>query len=105
MGRKFKQGLKILGVPFLLYSFLVSIKLLGTSFQLFGKGFAEQLISSYSNPFLGLFTGILATSLVQSSSTITSLIVGLVGGGVPWLLVLYFSCLWRIGVFSNAVFW
>ena len=82
MERKLKQGLKILGVLILLYSFLVSVKLMGTSFQLFGKGFAEQLISSYSNPFLGLFTGILATSLVQSSSTITSLIVGLVGGGV-----------------------
>jgi len=82
MERKLKQGLKILGVLFLLYSFLVSIKLMGASFQLFGKGFAEQLISSYSNPFLGLFTGILATSLVQSSSTTTSLIVGLAGGGV-----------------------
>jgi len=82
MERKLKQGLKILGVLFLLYLFLVSVRLLGTSFQLFGKGFAEQLISSYSNPLLGLFTGILATSLVQSSSTTTSLIVGLVGGGV-----------------------
>jgi len=82
MNRKLQQSLKILSVIFLLYTFLLSIKLLGTSFQLFGKGFAEQLITSYSNPFLGLFTGILATSIVQSSSTTTSLIVGLVGGGV-----------------------
>ena len=82
MKRKLKQSLKILSVILSLYLFLLSIKLLGTSFQLFGKGFAEQLITSYSNPFLGLFTGILATSLIQSSSTITSLIVGLVGGGV-----------------------
>jgi len=81
-GHKLKQGLKILVILVLLYFFLISIKLIGTSFQLFGRGFAEQLISSYSNPFLGLFTGILATSLVQSSSTVTSLIVGLVGGGV-----------------------
>ena len=82
MERKLKQGLKILGVLFFLYAFLVSIKLMGASFQVFGKGFAEQLISAYSNPFLGLFTGILATSLVQSSSTTTSIIVGLVGGGL-----------------------
>ena len=82
MERKLKLGLKILAILLLLYFFLVSIKLIGTSFQLFGRGFAEQLISSYSNPFLGLFTGILATSLVQSSSTVTSLIVGLVGGGI-----------------------
>ncbi len=82
MEQKLKQGLKILGVLFFLYAFLVSIKLMGASFQVFGKGFAEQLISAYSNPFLGLFTGILATSLVQSSSTTTSIIVGLVGGGL-----------------------
>ena len=82
MKRKLQQSLKILSVILLLYVFLLSIKLLGTSFQLFGKGFAEQLITSYSNPFLGLFTGILATSLIQSSSTVTSLVVGLVGGGV-----------------------
>jgi len=82
MERKLKQGIKILGVLLLLYAFLVSIKLMGVSFQVFGKGFTEQLISSYSNPFLGLFTGILATSLVQSSSMTTSVIVGLVGGGV-----------------------
>lgn len=82
MKRKLQQSLKILSVILLLYVFLLSIKLIGTSFQLFGKGFAEQLITSYSNPFLGLFTGILATSLIQSSSTITSLVVGLVGGGV-----------------------
>jgi len=52
------------------------------SFKLFGSGFAEQLISFYSNPFCGLFTGILVTSIVQSSSTTTSLVVGLAGSGV-----------------------
>ena len=82
MDQKLIDFLKILGALFFLYLFLASIKLMGISFQLFGKGFAEQLIGSYSNPFVGLFTGILATSLVQSSSTTTSLVVGLVGGGV-----------------------
>jgi len=80
--KKVRQILKILAVLFLFYFFLVSIKLLGTSFKLFGGGVVEGLFGSYSNPFLGLFTGILATSLVQSSSTVTSLIVGLVGGGI-----------------------
>lgn len=55
---------------------------MGSSFQLFGAGFAEQLIRTCSNPLMGLFIGILATSLVQSSSTTTSLIVGFVGGGM-----------------------
>ena len=36
-----------------------------------------------TNPFLGLIVGILATALVQSSSTVTSIIVGLVAGGLP----------------------
>jgi sodium-dependent phosphate cotransporter len=34
-----------------------------------------------SNPFVGLFIGILATSLVQSSSTVTSMTVSIVAGG------------------------
>ncbi|MBD3166348.1 hypothetical protein GF324_07110, partial [bacterium] len=34
------------------------------------------------NPMLGLLIGILTTSLVQSSSTTTSIVVGLVGGGL-----------------------
>ena len=34
-----------------------------------------------SNPFAGLLIGIVATSLIQSSSTTTSIVVGLVAGG------------------------
>ena len=54
---------------------------MGSSFKLFGKGFAETLISNTSNPIVGLFIGILATSLIQSSSSTTSIVVGMVGGG------------------------
>ena len=54
---------------------------MGTSMKMFGKGFAETLIASTSNPLVGLFIGIFATSLVQSSSSTTSIIVGLVGSG------------------------
>lgn len=82
MKEKLRKIFKIASVIFLLYFFLVSIKLMGTSFNLFGKGFAERLISSCCNPFVGLFIGILSTSIVQSSSTTTSLVVGLVGGGI-----------------------
>ena len=65
-----------------LYIFLLSISLMGASFKLFGKEFAETLIATTSNPFVGLFIGILATSLIQSSSSTTSLVVGMVAGGV-----------------------
>ena len=34
------------------------------------------------NPIVGLMLGILATGLMQSSSTVTSIIVGLVAAGV-----------------------
>ncbi|MCF7855503.1 MAG: Na/Pi symporter [Candidatus Pacebacteria bacterium] len=72
---------RIATVLFLLYVFLLSITMMGSAFKLFGKGFATQLIQSCSNPFIGLFIGILSTSIIQSSSTTTSLIVGFVGGG------------------------
>jgi len=65
-----------------LYIFLVSIALMGASMKMFGKGFAETLIATTSNPFVGLFIGILATSLIQSSSSTTSIVVGMVGSGV-----------------------
>ncbi len=74
--------IKILGAILFLYLFLVSIKLMGTSLKLFGKDFAENLIRSTSNPFIGLFIGILATSIIQSSSTTTSIVVGLAGSGM-----------------------
>lgn len=73
---------KIISVLFFVYLFLLSIGLMGISFKGFGKEFAETLIGSTSNPFIGLFIGILATSIVQSSSTTTSIVVGMVGSGV-----------------------
>ncbi|MCG2711890.1 MAG: Na/Pi symporter [Candidatus Omnitrophica bacterium] len=63
------------------YLFLVSIGLMSVAFKGFGKEFAENLIKTTSNPFVGLFIGILATSIVQSSSTTTSIVVGMVGSG------------------------
>lgn len=64
-----------------LYVFLVSIGLLGASFKLFGKDFAQQVMQTTANPLVGLFAGILATTLVQSSSTTTSIVVGMVAAG------------------------
>ncbi|MFC1561521.1 Na/Pi symporter [candidate division KSB1 bacterium] len=73
---------RILLVFLFLYLFLVSIGLMSAAFKGFGADFAENLIRTTSNPFVGLFIGILATSLVQSSSTTTSVVVGLVSSGV-----------------------
>jgi solute carrier family 34 (sodium-dependent phosphate cotransporter) len=54
---------------------------MATAFDLFGREFAEAVLQTTANPVLGLFLGLLATSLVQSSSTSTSIIVGMVAGG------------------------
>jgi sodium-dependent phosphate cotransporter len=80
--RRANTVLRIVLLVLLFYLFLVGIRLTGISFKLFGQEFAEQLITLYSNPFVGLFTGILVTSIIQSSSTTTSLIVGLAGSGL-----------------------
>ena len=73
--------LKTLAVLAVLYMFFFSLELMGNAFKLMGKGFAHRMIATTNNPFVGLFIGVLVTSVVQSSSTVTSLVVGLVGGG------------------------
>jgi len=72
---------RLLALAILLYGFLVSIGMLGKAFKLFSGGFVGDLIQSASNPLIGLFIGVLVTSLAQSSSTTTSLVVAMVGGG------------------------
>ena len=66
---------------FILYVFLLSIDLMGTSFKLFGADFAQTLVTLTRNPLAGLFIGILVTSVIQSSSVTTSIVVGLTAGG------------------------
>ena len=73
---------KLLAIAGLLYLFMLSITLLGASFKLFGSGFAETIFHATSNPVVGLVIGVLATAIIQSSSTTTSIVVGLVASGV-----------------------
>jgi sodium-dependent phosphate cotransporter len=80
MNNRLLTVLKILGVFALLYVFFVSIQLMGDSFKTW-KGFSEALIAQAQNPFVGLVIGIFATSLIQSSSTTTSMVVGFVASG------------------------
>ncbi len=73
--------IKVLGLLLFLYLFLLSIELMADSFKMFGNDFAVKLFTLTSNPLIGLFIGILATSLVQSSSCTTSITVGMVAAG------------------------
>jgi sodium-dependent phosphate cotransporter len=72
---------RVLLVLVWLYLFLLAVSLMGVSFKLFGKGFSDALLLYTGSPITGLFIGILATSIVQSSSTVTSTVVALVASG------------------------
>ena len=78
---KYNNILKILCVFCALYLFLVGIKGLSVGIKELGDDFAKTVISTTSNSFVALFIGIVSTAIFQSSSTTTSLIVGMVGGG------------------------
>lgn len=75
------SGKQVLTAIVALYVFLLGIELMGASFKLFGAGFAEQVMAATTNPIVALFIGLLATTLVQSSSVSTSMIVGMTAGG------------------------
>ena len=55
--------------------------MLETGIRTLGSGFQERLLENVTNPLAGLFAGILATVLVQSSSVTTATVVTLVGAG------------------------
>ena len=78
---KYNNILKILCVFCALYLFLVGIKGLSVGIKELGDDFAKTVLSTTSNSFVALFIGIISTAIFQSSSTTTSLIVGMVGSG------------------------
>lgn len=119
--RTFRTVRRTFAVLVLLYLFLAAIGLLGEGLGLFGQGFADQLIATTSDPIVGLFVGILVTSIIQSSSVTTSMIVAAVGNGtisiacaVPMVmganigttvtsLLVSFSCVRRREEFRRAL--
>ena len=81
MSKNFDIILKTTGVVTALYLFLVGIAGMSSAIKHMGSGFAETVLTTTSNPFIALFIGVFATVLFQSSSTTTSLIVGMVSSG------------------------
>jgi solute carrier family 34 (sodium-dependent phosphate cotransporter) len=71
----------------LLYLFLVGVNGLGSGFKLLGRDLLDTFFTATANPFVGLMVGILATTMVQSSSVTTALLVGLVAAPVDPLPV------------------
>jgi sodium-dependent phosphate cotransporter len=67
----------------LIYLLICAVGLIGSGFKLATGDQAKELFAFATNPFAGLVVGTVATALIQSSSTVTSIIVGLVAGGLP----------------------
>ena len=69
---------RLLSAVGFLFVFLVGVNGLGEGFELLGQDIIESFFAATSNPFVGLIVGLLATTLVQSSSVTTAMVVGLV---------------------------
>ena len=70
-------------LAFMLYLLLLAVSMVGSGFKLATGEQAKVLFEFASHPIAGLMIGLVATALIQSSSTVTSIIVGLVAGGLP----------------------
>ena len=74
-----KKAVLTLLVFYCLWVFLLTLGVMGTGFKLLGGKDSAKMFDVADNPISALMIGILATVLVQSSSTTTSIIVSLVG--------------------------
>ena len=67
----------------LIYGILLAVTIIGSGFKLATGEQARELFEFASNPILGLIIGMVCTALIQSSSTVSSIIVAMVAGGLP----------------------
>jgi len=67
----------------LVYGILVAVTVIGGGFKLATGDQAKALFEFAANPVLGLIIGMVCTALIQSSSTVSSIIVAMVAGGLP----------------------
>ena len=83
----------------LLYMFICSLDFLSSAFRLLGGKAAGEAFASnkiLSNPVAGLMIGILATVLVQSSSTTTSIVVSMVASQSKFKRYLWVVFFWDL---------
>jgi len=78
-----KNWFKWILIVLLVYGLLLAVSMIGSGFKIAAGDHAKELFAFASNPVTALVIGIVATALIQSSSTVTSIIVGLVAGGLP----------------------
>lgn len=85
--KKFKKTIFFLDVLFFIFIFTVGIN--GVSESLFlllsshlSSGFFNTILLKLANPCFGLFVGIVATAILQSSSTTSAIIIAVVSPGI-----------------------
>ncbi|MCC4799702.1 sodium:phosphate symporter [Enterovibrio norvegicus] len=78
-----KNWVRWANLALMLYILLLAVSMVGSGFKWAAGDEAKTLFAFASHPVAGLMIGIVATALIQSSSTVTSIIVGLVAGGLP----------------------
>lgn len=77
------RWLRWINLALMLYLLLLAVAMVGSGFKWSTGEHAKALFSFAAHPIAGLMIGLVATALIQSSSTVTSIIVGLVAGGLP----------------------
>lgn len=83
LGGNAKKAAEWIAVVVAVWLLLNGVGMIGDGFQLAAGDRAEELFSFAANPFVGLAIGIITTAIIQSSSTTTSIVVGMVAGGLP----------------------
>ncbi len=78
-----RPAVRWLLVLLLVYLLIVAVATIGIGFKQAAGDRARELFGFATNPFTGLIIGTVSTALIQSSSTVSSIIVGLVAGGLP----------------------
>ena len=73
-----KVALYIIGALLL---FLFALEMMVSSLSHLGKDLSDTILLATTNPFIGLFIGLLLTAILQSSSTISALVVAMVASG------------------------
>ena len=79
--RALSLAVRIIVAVAITFVFLTSVRILSAAFEMAGKDVVDGILSRARNPFVGIFCGILVTSLLQSSSVTTCMLVGLVSSG------------------------
>lgn len=82
------QWLAWLSVIVLVYLLLAAVGAIGDGFKIATGENAKELFGFATNPLIALMIGVVATASIQSSSTVTSIVVGMVAGGLPLVIAI-----------------